>query len=207
MIEVDGELSERFPGIHLAERVIEVEVKPSSNLERYVEEVRSQIGYTLENLKDHPVARAFRDFYWRIGVDPTKRRPSGEALARRILSGGALPKINNLVDAGNLASARTLIPIGIYDLGRISGRLVLRFAEDGEVFEDFRGDRKTLTRRDIVLSDEQGPIHIFPYRDSKRTMITAETRKALIVGCGVPGVPREKTEEACDLVIHYLKLL
>ncbi len=207
MIEVDGELSRRFPGIHLAERIVEVEVKPSSGLEGYVEEVKDQIGYSLENLKDNPVARAFRDFYWRIGIDPTKRRPSGEALARRILSGGMLPKINNLVDAGNLASAKTLIPIGIYDLDKVLGKLVLRFAKEGEVFEDFKGSKKTLTQRDIVLSDELGPIHIFPYRDSKRTMITPETRKALIVGCGVPGVPREKTEEACDLVIYYLNLL
>ena len=207
MIELDKTLAEKFPGVYLTERIIDVEVKPSRELERYVGEVRDLIGYTVENLKNHPVARAFRDFYWKIGIDPTKRRPSGEALARRILLGGSLPKINNLVDAGNLASARTLIPIGIYDLGKVSGRLVLRFAVEGEVFEDFKGGRKLLTRRDIVLADELGPIHIFPYRDSKRAMITYATRKALIVGCGVPGVPREKAEEACELVIHYLGLL
>ncbi|RLI77804.1 hypothetical protein DRP07_11825, partial [Archaeoglobales archaeon] len=52
---------------------------------RILEEIKN--NYNLENLKDHPVVRAYRDFYWRIGIDPTKQRPSSEALLRRGLKG------------------------------------------------------------------------------------------------------------------------
>jgi phosphoenolpyruvate synthase (EC 2.7.9.2) len=42
---------------------------------------------SLEGLKEDPVVRAYRDFYWRLGIDPTKVRPSSEALARRAFRG------------------------------------------------------------------------------------------------------------------------
>lgn len=207
MIRIDVELSRRFPEIYLATRTIEVEVRASRNLEEEVERLRNSMPYRLETLKDEPVARAFRDFYWRIGIDPTKKRPAGEALARRILSGSGIPSINNLVDAGNLASAETLIPIGIYDLDKISGELVLRFAREGEEFVDIKGRKSGLKPNEIVLVDDVGVVHVFPHRDSQRTMITDATRRALIIGCGVKGVPRELVEEACDKVLQYLKLL
>lgn len=204
---IDENLLKKFPEIYLSTREIEVEVRPSRNLAEELEKLRKRIPYKLETLKDEPVARAFRDFYWRIGIDPTKQRPAGEALARRILSGSGIPSINNLVDAGNLASAETLIPIGIYDLDKVSGTLTLRFAHEGEEFIDIRGKKSKLSPNEIVLVDDLGVVHIFPHRDSYRTKITPATRKALIIGCGVKGVPRNLVDEACGKVIQYLKIL
>src|SRR5439155_24626453 len=43
--------------------------------------------YALETLKDEPWLRAYRDFFWRVGVDPTKVRPAAEALLRRVIQG------------------------------------------------------------------------------------------------------------------------
>ena len=206
-IVIDESLLKRFPEIYLSTREIEVEVRASRNLAEELEKLRERMPYRLETLKDEPVARAFRDFYWRIGIDPTKQRPAGEALARRILSGSGIPAINNLVDAGNLASAETLIPIGIYDLDKISGTLTLRFAHEGEEFMDIRGKRSKLSPNEIVLVDSIGVVHIFPHRDSYRTKITSSTKRALIIGCGVKGVPRNLVEEACDKVIQYLGVL
>ncbi|MEM1564209.1 MAG: hypothetical protein QW161_06030, partial [Candidatus Bathyarchaeia archaeon] len=37
-------------------------------------EVRAQ--HNVEKLKEDPTVRAYRDFYWRLGIDPTKTRPS-----------------------------------------------------------------------------------------------------------------------------------
>jgi DNA/RNA-binding domain of Phe-tRNA-synthetase-like protein len=60
--------------------------------------------FRLETLKDEPVIKAYRQFYWSLGIDPTKLRPSSEALVRRCLQGTVIPRINNVVDANNLAS-------------------------------------------------------------------------------------------------------
>ncbi|MHA2396944.1 MAG: hypothetical protein ACXAC0_09590, partial [Candidatus Thorarchaeota archaeon] len=48
-------------------------------------EIRSQL--TLEEAKDDPIFRSYRDLYWSFGMDPTKLRVSSEAVMRRILKG------------------------------------------------------------------------------------------------------------------------
>ncbi|MFN3268498.1 MAG: phenylalanine--tRNA ligase beta subunit-related protein, partial [Zestosphaera sp.] len=73
------------------------------------------LKHNISTLKDNEVIRAYRNFYWKIGIDPTKTRPSSEALIRRLLR-GSFPRLNLVVDAGNIASAETLVPIGIYDI-------------------------------------------------------------------------------------------
>jgi DNA/RNA-binding domain of Phe-tRNA-synthetase-like protein len=48
-------------------------------------EIRSRT--TLDDVKDDPVFRSYRDLYWTFGMDPTKLRVSSEALLRRIVRG------------------------------------------------------------------------------------------------------------------------
>ncbi len=181
--------------------------KKDYNLSRALEQITSRIGYNLDNLKDIPKIRAYRDFYWRMGIDPTKQRPASEALVRRLLSKGSIPKISFIVDAGNLASIETLIPIGIYDTRFIKGPLRLRLARDGEVFVDITGKERELSKRDIVLSDNEGPLHVFPYRDSFRTRVREDTEEVYVVACGVKGIEKEDLKEALERVCYWLRNL
>ncbi|MHB9301902.1 B3/B4 domain-containing protein [Thermofilum pendens] len=169
-------------------------------VEEAAEEARRR--FTLESLKDDPVVRLYRDFYWRVlGVDPTKQRPSQEALLRRILR-GETPRVNPLVDAGNAASVKYLVPIGLYDVDSFKGRdLVFRRARQGEEFNPIGSPRKKLTPNQIVLSTLDGQIlHVYPYRDSEETKVTPATRRVLVVAAGVPGVEEERLLEAVRLV-------
>ena len=206
-VTIDSILARTFPGIYLSTREVQVDIRQSRNFDEQVAKLRASIGYTLENLKDNPIIRAYRDFYWKIGIDPTKIRPSSEALVRRILSGSSIPMINNVVDAGNLASIETLIPIGLYDLDKMVGEPVLRFARHGEEFIDITGRVRKIESNTIVLADDIGLIHIFPHRDSLRTMIQWDTKRVLIVACGVENVPNSLVDYAVDRVIHYLEIL
>lgn len=185
--------------------VLGVEVVKSRRSEdlfsKAVEEIRKL--YRIENLKDDPTMKAFRNFYWKIGIDPTKQRPSSEALLRRVLR-GKIPLINNVVDAGNIASIETLIPIGVYDLDKIRGNLRIRFAKRGEKFYPIDGQEEILMENQIVLADDEKVLHIYPYRDSKLTMVTESTKNVLIVACGVPGVEVEKVLEACKKASQYI---
>jgi DNA/RNA-binding domain of Phe-tRNA-synthetase-like protein len=65
------------------------------------------------------VIAAVRTMYKRVGIDPTKTRPSSEALLRRVRKGDELPAINSLVDIINWCSLETQLPFGLYDLDRI----------------------------------------------------------------------------------------
>lgn len=161
--------------------------------------------YSLETLRSDPIVRAYRDFYWRIGVDPTKTRPSSEALVRRALR-GSFPRINPVVDAGNIASARTLIPIGIYDLDRASPPFRIVLSQGGEVFKPIGGKEEVLPRGVPILIDSRGVVmHLYPHRDSIETCVTEETKRVLILGAGVPKVPRELVVGAVKAVTSILE--
>lgn len=169
-----------------------------SVVKKAIEEVKSAL--TLEGLKSHPVIRAYRNFYWRLGIDPTKVRPSSEALIRRALKTDSIPLINNIVDLGNVASMKTMVPIGIYDLEKIMPPLTLRRAREGELFLPIGGKPERLTSKDIALVDSNGVVvHLFPHRDSVHTMISVETKKILIVACGVRGVDEKRVRGAVEL--------
>lgn len=128
----DEEASARFPNLLLCVGVIRgVTVEPTNaqveTLRRLVtEEVKSK--YKLELLKDNPTVRAYRDLFWSLDIDPTKTRPSGEALLRRVLHGKEIPRISAVVDSYNLASLKTIIPLSGFDLDTLHLPLCVRFS-------------------------------------------------------------------------------
>lgn len=160
-----------------------------------------------ESLKNDPVVRAYRDFYWRIGIDPTKVRPSGEALRRRVARGSKFPRINTVVDIGNIASIETLVPIGLYDRDKIAGNLHIVLSSGNERFLGLGG--KNIEKLDkgipILIDDEGKVLHIYPHRDSILTSITLETKNVVIVGAGVPNVDKTLVKRAVDFVVDLLE--
>ncbi len=125
----------------------------------------------------HPGLEAARSLYRTFGVDPTKVRPSSEALLRRISKGGEFPRINSLVDVANVMSLLAQSPIGLYDLDKTKGEeLVVRVGVEGEGYEGIRKDRVNVAGR-LCVADAAGPCGN-PTSDSARTMITTETQRA-----------------------------
>ena len=125
------------------------------------------------------VIAAVRTMYKRVGIDPTKTRPSSEALLRRVRKGDELPVINSLVDIINWCSLETQLPYGLYDLDRIQGPVVLRLGRAGEEYEGIRKAAVHVADR-LTLADDQGPFGN-PTSDSARTMVTTATVRALVV--------------------------
>ncbi|KSW12521.1 hypothetical protein CF15_07320 [Pyrodictium occultum] len=163
--------------------------------------------YSLEALRGEPLVRAYRDFYWRIGIDPTKTRPSSEALVRRALR-GRWPRVNPVVDAGNIASARLMVPIGLYDAERFQPPARITLSRGGELFNPIGGEPERLEKGVPVMVDSRGVVmHLYPHRDSRETMIRPETRCVLVLAAGVPGVPAERLGEAVGEVQRLLGLL
>ncbi len=163
--------------------------------------------YSLEGLRVDPVVRAYRDFFWSIGVDPTKTRPSSEALVRRALR-GRWPRVNPVVDAGNIASARTMVPIGVYDVERAVLPLRITASHGGEVFHPIGGGELVLREGLPVMVDSSGRVmHLYPHRDSVDTMVRPETRCVLVLAAGLVNVPWERTLEAVKETLRLLGLL
>ena len=150
----------------------------------------------------HPGTEPARALYRRFGIDPTKTRPSSEALLRRVRrdGAGAFPRVNSLVDTANVMALLAQCPIGLYDLGRVEGEeLVVRVGAEGEGYEGIRKDRVNVAGR-LCVADALGPCGN-PTSDSARTMITTATTHAAWIWF-LP-VPDGFVSRAAELVTQF----
>lgn len=120
-----------------------------------------------------------RRLYRALGIDPTRTRPSSEALLRRVLRGDPFPRLLPAVDVGNLCSLEFLLPVGIYDLGRLEESVTVRLGVAGEAYAGIRKERVNLEGR-LAVCDQAGPFGN-PTSDSDRTKVTPGTRGILFL--------------------------
>ncbi len=209
-LKIDSKLKTSFPDLTVKIfQVKDVKIqKRDPELEKFKVEVMEQVRneYDLESLKDQPTFRAYRDFFWRVGVDPTKNRPAAEALIRRILGGRTIPCINTLVDAYNLASIKSRIALATFDADKLEGELLMRFADEGESFVGIGMEKPLiLNGGEIVVSDDEKLVAVYPYRDADNTKVTQETKNVTVVVCGAPSINEEELENASRVALDYIK--
>lgn len=99
------------------------------------EGTRLEKSFTVESLAEANAIVAVRAMFRRWGMDPSKYRPSSEALLRRVVQGKGLYSISNVVDLSNLGSIETGWPFGAYNRAAISGEIRLRLGAAGEKYE------------------------------------------------------------------------
>lgn len=128
---------------------------------------------------DLPGVAETRRMFHRLGVDPTKTRPSSEALLRRVLQGKGLPTLHPAVDVCNLASLEHQLPIGLYDRAQVRGAVYARMGRPLEGYEGIRKSFVGLHERPL-LADDDGAFGA-PTSDSARTQVTDATRDLLAV--------------------------
>jgi DNA/RNA-binding domain of Phe-tRNA-synthetase-like protein len=208
-LKIDIHVKTKFPGLQvLTCKILDVKIeKRSTELEKFAEKLMEQVRlkYDLKSLKNLPTFRAYRDFFWKAGIDPTKNRPAAEALIRRILGGKAIPQINTLVDAYNLASVNTEVPLAAFDMERLKGDLAMHFAEKGEEFVGIGMEKPMrLLGGEIVISDAEKLVAIYPYRDAENTKITTATNNVLLLVCGVPDISEETLRHAAQVATDYI---
>ncbi|MBR4366725.1 MAG: hypothetical protein IKP43_08095 [Bacteroidaceae bacterium] len=153
-------------------------------IDRYLAEyTKSQ---TVDTIKHIPAIEATRAVYRKCGKDPSRYRPSGEALIRRVLKGKGLYQIDTAVDLINLASIAYGYSIGGFDYDKIAGdRIVLGIGREGEPYEGI--GRGMINIEGLpVYRDDQGGIGT-PTSDNERTKIDASTSHLLALVNGYDG--------------------
>ncbi len=114
-----------------------------------------------------------RALYRALGLDPTKNRPSSEALLRRVIKGRDLYRINTIVDTCNLCSMDFALPIGLYDTTAVRWPATLRPGREGEAYQGLGKDHVNVEGR-YTLVDQEGPFGN-PSSDSFRTRIREDS--------------------------------
>ena len=125
------------------------------------------------------MTKAVRQMYRRCRIDPTKTRPSSEALLRRVRRGDSLPRVNSIVDVCNWCSVESQIPFGLYDLDNMHPPIDFRMGREGEAYAGIRKEVIHVANRPVLV-DGQGPFGN-PTSDSARTMVRNATTNVLIV--------------------------
>jgi DNA/RNA-binding domain of Phe-tRNA-synthetase-like protein len=158
---------------------------------------------TVEAVAELESVRAVRAMFRAWGLDPSKYRPSAEALLRRLAQGKGIHQISNIVDIVNLGQIETGWPYGCYDRDRVQPPVALRLGEPGEKYEGI-GRRVWHLERRPVLADRDGPFGS-PISDSTRTMVTPATRSLVVTIFAPASAPDHAIEHALGRAAERLE--
>lgn len=173
----------------------------ASEMDAVCERLRSEL--TVEKVAELEAVRAVRAMFHAWGLDPTRYRPSSEALLRRVVQGKGLYRISNVVDANNLGSIEAAWPYGCYDLAAITPPVLLRHGQRGETYQRIGKQTWHLEGRPVLV-DAVGPFGS-PTSDSTRTMVTEATRQHLAVIYAPVSAPDAAITRALERLADRLK--
>ncbi len=212
IFKIDDEVRKRFPSITVGVAIIEgIQIrKKDKKLQQEIGTLlNSMKGLTTKEIGEFPEVKSYRKIYKETGIDWHSRRPSPEALLRRIATGKGLYSINTCVDAYNLIVMKNRISIGAFDCDEVKFPTVLRFSKKGEKIL-LLGDKKPTEYKEGELAyfDQIGGYNIdFNYRDAQRTLISKKTKNLLINTEGVYEISRDQVErtlkETINIIIKY----
>ncbi|MDH3255458.1 MAG: phenylalanine--tRNA ligase beta subunit-related protein [Acidobacteriota bacterium] len=150
-------------------------------------EVSAEVPKRLDSatLASHPPLAALRKLFRAAGCDPTRYRPSSEALLRRLTQGAEIPEIHPLVDMSNCLSAELAVPCCVMSDGTFTPPMCFRAGIAGEAYESLRGPFSAEGKP--LLVDSDGPCDT-PITGSERVKVTANTERAWLVAYLPKGV-------------------
>jgi lysyl-tRNA synthetase class 2 len=209
-VGVDLAVLEKFPGMFFAQVLIKDVLVKKSNPE--LEELKEQVLSSRKNLSPEDIAtipaiKTYRELFKATGVDFHKKKPSPEALLKRIISGKGLYNINTAVDAYNLAVVETGVGLGGFDAEKLRLPVVLRFSQSGEKLHLLGDEAPTFTRNgELVYSDQEKLITIdLNYRDISETKLTEKTKNIVLFADGGPGLSQEEVVSALRKGAEYIQ--
>ena len=145
---------------------------------------------------------AFSRFKTKKGV-----RSSIEALLKRVSQGREFRPINPLVDLYNSISLSYALPCGGEDLAAIQGDLHLGKAKGGEAFFPLGAEEDApALPEEIIYYDEAGAVcRSLNWREAQRTMLTEETRDAVLVIEAIHPNQKERALEAIEALSQLIQ--
>lgn len=131
-----------------------------------------------------PSIAAWRLVYSRFGVKPNRYPCAAEALVRRVVETGDVPRIGALVDLCNAASLRHGIPVAPFDLRAVVGdTLLVRLAAGNETWRgSSTADAEPVPAGEVVYADAGSEVlsRRWNWRQADKGKIAADTTQVVI---------------------------
>lgn len=180
-IKISNKLKEKCPNTTVAS--IEAEVSVRDGDEHLWEIINDKCEEIKNNIKKNEVLKiknieASRIAYKKLGKDPSRYRLSSESLAKRVVKGMNLYKVNNVVDINNLISLESFYSVGTYDLSKLGKEIIFTVGEENQRYYGI--GRGSINLENLpVFEDEIGKFGSTT-SDSERAMITSDTKHILM---------------------------
>lgn len=172
------------------------------------EEARIRAQYVKDKLSQEPRIAAWRKAYAAFGVKSHDAKCSVENLYRMVLSGKEVRAINPLVDIYNYISLKYMVPVGGEDLDKVVGGIQLTFAGAHESLVKLLGDHteEAPPEGEVLYKDDVSALcRRWNWREAERTMLTEDTRNAILVLEGLPPVTRDEVEAAVKELQEFVQ--
>ncbi|TFF40039.1 B3/4 domain-containing protein [Pseudomonas sp. RIT623] len=120
-----------------------------------------------------------RRLFKACGADPSRYRPSCDALSRRVAGGKPLASVNAVVDIGNCISLRYGVCVGSYDMACLEGPIVCTVGEPQASYQGI-ADKTIKLGGMPAVRDTQGYFGSL-HADSRRTCVGAQSQALLML--------------------------
>lgn len=157
-------------------------------------------------LSENPVIKVWRDAF-KLFKTKKGARSSIEALLKRVSKDQDVGSINPLVDIYNATSLNYALPCGAEDIDKFVGDLRLEITEGGDDFKAIGEDKNSPTLEgELCYRDDEGAIcRCFNWRDCQRTMITEDTKNAILFMENIDPERKEDLKEAINYLAENLE--
>jgi DNA/RNA-binding domain of Phe-tRNA-synthetase-like protein len=158
--------------------------------------------------EDTPEIASWHAAYREFGTNPRRTRPSVDALLRRLVRQGRLPRVNGAVDAYNAASVRFAVPAGAFDLDRLGANVEIRPATTEDRFTPLgEPDEVEVPGAGEIVYAQGSEVltRHWNHRDAHRTRVREDTTAAVFMLERVSAdVPAERLADAAALLTALL---
>jgi DNA/RNA-binding domain of Phe-tRNA-synthetase-like protein len=160
-----------------------------------------------EHLGQEPEFKEWRDAYSKFGLKPSKFRSSVEALWKRGFKDQWLETSVPAVDLYCHASVVSRVPLGCYDLARITGDIVVRRARAGEEFLGIGEQTPIPVPAGVVIYADDCRVLCFGWnhRDCDYACLRPETSRAVFFADSALSSSQRRAMEGLDLLQSALE--
>jgi DNA/RNA-binding domain of Phe-tRNA-synthetase-like protein len=195
--KVAAVLRDEFPGLALHYSVVDCTPgKSSPGVRQHLRYLSDRLhGRRALNLRQEPIASAYRIFFRQIGLDPDEFRTPIEAAVMDRLRVGGFRSRGIVDDALTIAIVETGVAVRVLDADEVAGELSLRVSQP----EERLGGKPSgfeLPEGTLVLADDRCSLALIFGETAPGKGVRPETRHLAICAIQVQGVPEISVEEA-----------
>jgi len=195
------------------EDIIEIEITPNRGDALSVRGLAREIGaiFDIRRKEKYPVISISQEFIPQIEVltDKTHRyrgvvvknvsvKISPLDVRLKLIKSGQKP-INNIVDVTNFILLQEGQPLHAFDLDKVEGKIIVRYARKGEKIVTLDGEERTLNETDIVIADDKKAIAVAGVIGGENTKVDESTKNILLEAAVFDNISVRKTAKRLGL--------